>query len=59
MEKVQKATSFNEENNKLLSTIEELEKKVTRRGENLTKPTESFKQDVSQSYLVGFKAALE
>jgi len=28
-------------------------------GEDLTKATKSFKQDVAQAYLVGFEAALE
>jgi len=59
MEKAQEATSLNEEKNKLLSTIKELEKEVTCRGEDLTKATESFTQDATQSYLVGSEAALE
>jgi len=41
-----------------MSQIKGLEKEVTDRGEDLTKATKSFKQDVAQSYLVGFKTAL-
>jgi len=36
-----------------------LKKKVTSRGEDLIKATESFKQDAAQSYLVRFEATLE
>ena len=32
---------------------------MTRKGEDLIKATDSFKQDVAQSYLVGFEAPLE
>jgi len=58
-EKAQEATSLVKEKDKLLSKIEELENEVTCLGEDLTKAWESFKQDVTQSYLVGFEAAIE
>jgi len=54
-----KASSLAEEKNKLLTEIEELKKEVTRKGEDLIKATDSFKQDVARSYLVEFEAALE
>jgi len=59
MEKAQETSSLNEERNKLLSMIEEVKKEATRRGEDLTKATKSFKQDVAQVYLVEFEATLE
>jgi len=58
-EKAQEASSLTEERSKLMSQIEGLEKEVTRRGEDLTKATKSFKHDVAQSYLVGFEVAFE
>jgi len=47
MEKAQEALSLNKERNKLLPTVEELEKEATYKGEDLTKATESFKQNVA------------
>jgi len=47
------------EKGKLLTEIEELKKEVTRKGEDLIKAINSLKQDATQSYLVGFEAALK
>jgi len=58
-EKAQEATSLVEEKDKLLSKIVELENVVTRQGEDLTKAWESFKQDATQSYLIGFEETIE
>jgi len=57
-EKTQEASSLFEERSKILSEVKELNE-ITRKEEELTKVIESFKQDAAQSYLVGFKAALE
>jgi len=48
-----------EERNKLLVEVDKLKGELTRKDEVLAKATKSFKQDVAQSYLVGFEAALE
>jgi len=58
-EKTQEALSLVEEKRKLSNEFEDLKKEVTRKGEDLVKATDSFKQDSAQSYLVGFEAALE
>ena len=42
-----------------MTEVDELKKELTHKGEDLIKATDSFKQDVAQSYLVGFKATLE
>jgi len=58
-EKTQEASNLAEENNKLLTEVDELKNKLTCKGEDLIKAIDSFKQDASPSYLVGFEAALE
>ena len=58
-EKTQEASSLAKEKGKLLTEIEELKKEVTRKGEDLIKAINSLKQDATQSYLVGFEAALK
>jgi len=42
-----------------LAEVGKLKRELTRKDEDLAKTTKSFKQDVVQSYLVGFKAAVE
>jgi len=42
-----------------LNEAKKQNKEVTRKREDLIKAIDSFKQDVAQSYLVGFEAALE
>jgi len=42
-----------------LAEVDKLKGELTCKDEDLTKATKSFKQDVAQSYLVGFEAALE
>ena len=51
-EKAQEASILVEEKDKILSKIEELKNEVTRRGEDLTKARESFKQDVAHVLLL-------
>jgi len=58
-EKAQDALILAEERSKILSKVKELKKEVSHRGENLTNATKPFKQDATQSYFVGFEAALE
>jgi len=58
-EKTQEALSLAKEKNKFSNEVKGLKKVVTRKGEDLAKAIDSFKQDAAQSYLVGFEAALE
>jgi len=46
-EKTQEASSLTEENNKLLTEVDEQKKELTCKGVNLVKATDSFKQDVA------------
>jgi len=47
------------EKSKFSNEVEDLKKEVTCKGEDFAKATDSFKQDVVQSYPFGFEAALE
>jgi len=42
-----------------LAEVDKLKGELTHKDEDLAKETYSFKQDVAQSYLVGFEATLE
>jgi len=57
--KTQEALSLPKEKSNLSNEVEDLKKEVNRKEEDLAKATDSFKQDVAKSYLVGFEAALE
>jgi len=61
MEKTQKALtlSLSEERSKLLSEIEGLKKEMALKEESSAKVIDSLKEDVTQSFLAGFKTTLE
>jgi len=58
-DKTQEGLSLAEEKRKLSNEIEDLKKETTHKEEDFSKITDSFKEDATQSYLVGFEIALE
>jgi len=48
-----------EERNTLLAEVDKLKMELTLKDKTFAKITNSFKQDVAQSYLVGFEAIVE
>ncbi|KAL9328128.1 hypothetical protein ACSQ67_003131 [Phaseolus vulgaris] len=48
-----------EEKGKLSNEIEDLKKEQSRKVEELSKAIDSFKEDATQSYLIGFEVTLE
>jgi len=57
--KTQEELVWAEEKGKLFNEIESLKKYMTCKEEYFSKVVDSFKEDTTQSYLVGFEAALE
>jgi len=57
--KTQEGLSLSEERSKISNEIEDLKKELIRKEKDFTMATNSFKKDVAQFYLVGFKDALE
>ncbi|KAK7373457.1 hypothetical protein VNO80_06865 [Phaseolus coccineus] len=54
----QEAASLTKEKNSLLDEVDKLKRDLTLKDETLAKATNSFKEDVVQSCLVGFEAAV-
>ena len=58
-EKAKETMSLTEEREKHLAKVEKLKGELAQKDEDLAKEKESFKNDVAQSYLVGFEEAVE
>jgi len=59
VDRAQEQASLTEERNKLLAKVEKLGRELTRKDDVLAKASKSLKQDVAQSYLVGFEATIK
>jgi len=57
--KTQEGLALAEEKRTLSNEVEDLKKEMMRKEEDFSKATDPFKEDATQSYIVGFKAALE
>ncbi|KAK7342268.1 hypothetical protein VNO80_25214 [Phaseolus coccineus] len=57
--RAQEAAILAEEKSKLLAEVNKLKGELAQKDEDLAKTTKAFKLDAAQSYLVGFKAAIE